>query len=107
VVEKAKKASEQTSGAQSGARVAEYLRGDATAQPASDKVLEKLTLPGTAAAAPIASKHAEPTVNAKKLDALTKAETAPASSQPTPQAKTEDLSKADEKLSALLGKKEK
>ena len=104
VVEKAKKASEQTSGAQSGARVAEYLRGDATAQPASDKVLEKLILP-TAAAAPVVSKTAEPTVNEKKLDALTKAEPAPVPSQPAPQAKAEDLAKADEKLSSLLGKK--
>jgi ABC-2 type transport system ATP-binding protein len=104
VVEKAKQASQKTSGAQSGARVAEYLRGDATTQPVSDKVLEKLTLP-TAAAAPVASKPAEPTVNAKKLDALTKAEPTPAPSQPALQAKAEDLAKADEKLSSLLGKK--
>ena len=99
VVEKAKQASQKTSGAQSGARVAEYLRGDVTAQPASDKVLEKLTLPTAAAAALIASKPAEPAVNEKKLDALTKAEPAPTSSQPTPQ--------ADEKLSSLLGGKKK
>ena len=107
VVEKAKKASEQTSGAQSGARVAEYLRGDATAQPASDKVLEKLTLPTAAASVPFTSKPAESNVNEKKLDALTKAESAPAPSQPVPQAKTEDLAKADEKLSSLLGGKKK
>ena len=107
VVEKAKKASEQTSGAQSGARVAEYLRGDATAQPASDKVLEKLTLPTAAASVPFTSKPAESNVNEKKLDALTKAESAPAPSQPAPQAKTEDLAKADEKLSSLLGGKKK
>ena len=107
VVEKAKQASQKTSGAQSGARVAEYLRGDVTAQPASDKVLEKLTLPTAAAAALIASKPAEPAVNEKKLDALTKAEPAPTSSQPTPQAKAEDLAKADEKLSSLLGGKKK
>ncbi len=107
VVEKAKKASEQTSGAQSGARVAEYLRGDATAQPASDKVLEKLTLPTAAASVPFTSKPAESNVNEKKLYALTKAESAPAPSQPAPQAKTEDLAKADEKLSSLLGGKKK
>ena len=106
VVEKAKKASEQTSGAQSGARVAEYLRGDATAQPASDKVLEKLTLP-TAAAAPVVSKPAEPTVNEKKLDELTKAEPVSTPSLSASQPKTEDLAKADEKLSALLGGKKK
>jgi ABC-2 type transport system ATP-binding protein len=106
VVEKAKQASQKTSGAQSGARVAEYLRGDATTQPVSDKVLEKLTLP-TAATAPVASKPAEPTVNAKKLDALTKSEPAPAPVQSAPQAKAEDLAKADEKLSSLLGGKKK
>jgi len=105
VVEKAKKASEQTSGAQSGARVAEYLRGEATAQPASDKVLEKLTLPTAAASAPVASKPVEPSVNEKKLDALTKAEPAATPSQSVPQPKTEDLAKVDEKLSSLLGKK--
>ena len=107
VVEKAKQASQQTSGAQSGARVAEYLRGDAATQSAPDKVLEKLTLPTAASSAPVASKPAEPAVNEKKLDALTKAEATPAPSQPAPQAKTEDLAKADEKLSSLLGGKKK
>ena len=105
VVEKAKQASEQTSGAQSGARVAEYLRGEVQSQPAPDKVLEKLTLPTATASVPVASQPAEPSVNEKKLDALTKSEPAPAPSQPTPQAKAEDLAKADEKLSSLLGKK--
>ena len=101
VVEKAKKASEQTSGAQSGARVAEYLRGGETAQPLSDKVLEKLTLP----TAPAARKSAEPAVNAKTLDALTQAEPSPPPSQTALQQKLEDLGKADEKLSSLLSKK--
>ena len=101
VVEKAKKASEQTSGAQSGARVAEYLRGGETAQPLSDKVLEKLTLP----TAPAARKSAEPAVNAKTLDALTQAEPSPPPSQTALQQKMEDLGKADEKLSSLLSKK--
>lgn len=105
VVEKAKQASQQTSGAQSGARVAEYLRGDATTQSAPDKVLEKLTLPTAAASVPITSKPAEPTVNEMKLDALTKIEPAPTPSQPAPQGKAEDLAKADEKLSSLLNKK--
>ncbi len=104
VVEKAKQASEQTSGAQSGARVAEYLRGEATAQPASEKVLEKLTLP-TAVVSQTTTVNPQPTVNEKKLNALTKVEPDPAPSQPAPQPKTEDLAKADEKLSSLLGKK--
>ena len=106
VVEKAKQASQQTSGAQSGARVAEYLRGDAATQSAPDKVLEKLTLP-TAELSQPSTLNPQPTINEKKLDALTKAETAPASSQPAPQAKAEDLAKADEKLSSLLGGKKK
>lgn len=107
VVEKAKQASQSTSGAQSGARVAEYLRAGAETTPAPDKVLEKLTLPTAATPAPVAVKPTEPTVNEKKLDALTKTEPAPAPSQPTPTAtpKAEELAQADTKLSSLLGKK--
>ncbi len=108
VVEKAKQAAQQTSGAQSGARVAEYLRGDGGgATPAPDKVLEKLTLPTAATPTPTAAPSAAPAVNEKKLDALTKSEPAPAPSQPTATApeKAADLAQADEKLSSLLGKK--
>jgi len=107
VVEKAKQASQQTSGAQSGARVAAYLRGDGEVTPPADKVLEKLTLPTAVAPAPVANQPAAPSVNEKKLDALTKSEPAPSSSQPPPtaQEKAEDLAQADEKLSSLLGKK--
>lgn len=107
VVEKAKQASQQTSGAQSGARVAEYLRGDITAVPAPDKVLEKLTLPTAAAVAPAVAPPAAPKVNVQKLDALTKSEPAPLPRQPSAseQTKPEDLAQADEKLSSLLGKK--
>jgi len=106
VVEKAKQASQQTSSAQSGARVAAYLRGDGEPTQTADKVLEKLTLPTAAAPAPVVNQPAEPAVNEKKLDALTKSEPAPVPSQPTPtQEKAEDLAKADEKLSSLLGKK--
>src|SRR5271155_2210421 len=47
VVAKARAANE-TSGAQSGARVAAYLRGGLEAKPATDKVLEKLSLPQAA-----------------------------------------------------------
>ncbi len=108
VVEKAKQAAQQTSGAQSGARVAEYLRGDGGGTtPAPDKVLEKLTLPTAATPTPVAAQSAAPAVNEKKLDALTKSEPAPAPSQPTATApeKAADLAQADEKLSSLLGKK--
>ena len=107
VVEKAKQAAQQTSGAQSGARVAAYLRGGMEEKPSTDKVLEKLTLPQVAptASAPVA--EAKPTVNEQKLEALTKSEPTPSPSKSATAAddKSADLSKADEKLSSLLGGK--
>ena len=106
VVEKAKRAAQETSGAQSGAKVAAYLRGDAEARPAAEKVLEKLTLPQAAPVAPTPEAEAKPAVDDKKLEALTQSETAPSSSKPTAVPdKPVDLSQADEKLSSLLGKK--
>src|SRR5215469_12420778 len=45
VVQKARQAAAQTSGAVSGARVAAYLRGDAEAKPATDRILDRLTAP--------------------------------------------------------------
>ncbi len=107
VVEKAKRASQETSGAQSGARVAAYLRGDAESKQSGEKVLEKLTLPQAANVTPGAAVEATPKVNEEKLEALTKSEPVPA--PPKPAAATAeqpaDLSKADEKLSSLLGGK--
>jgi len=105
VVQKAR-AAQETSGAQSGARVAAYLRGDAEAKPATDKILERLTRaePETPVVAPV--QPAVPTANEQKLDELTKA-SEPAAVPTAPQTKAEekkfDLSKADEKLSSLLG----
>jgi ABC-2 type transport system ATP-binding protein len=110
VVNKARSAQE-TSGAQSGARVAEYLRGGMEDKPAADKVLEKLTLPQ--AAQPVceskpATQSARPKMDDCKLAALM--QPAASASQPEKSApKTEapkpvDLAKADEKLSSLLGK---
>ena len=107
VVAKARAANE-TSGAQSGARVAEYLRGGLEAKPRTEKVLEKLSLPQVVPV-PVETKPAAGSqVDDKKLAALAQAgQPAP---QPTakpaaaPEAKPVDLSKADEKLSALLGK---
>lgn len=107
VVAKAKQAAAETSGAQSGARVAAYLRGDAEAQPTAEKVWERLTVsqPVPAAVAPVEA--VKPAVDEKKLEAMTKAaEPSPPPNQPVmPASKPEDLSKADEKLAALLGKK--
>jgi ABC-2 type transport system ATP-binding protein len=108
VVAKARAANE-TSGAQSGARVAEYLRGGVAAKPESEKVLEKLSLPQ---AAPVvvkprpAAQAAAEKVDDKKLEALTQAgQPTPQPAKPAPEAKPVDLSKADEKLSSLLGNK--
>lgn len=107
VVEQAKQADQQTSGAQSGARVAEYLRAGAETAPASDKLLEKLTLPTPPVAAPELSSPAQPTVDEKKLESLTRTE--PTRSSPAPKIAEENaaaLSQADAKLSSLLGKKD-
>jgi hypothetical protein len=109
-VQKAR-AAQETSGAQSGARVAEYLRAGTPEKPATEKILEKLSLPETkpAASAPMAA--AAPAADEKKLEQLTKASEpapapAPASAKSEPAAaKPADLSKADEKLSSLLGGK--
>jgi ABC-2 type transport system ATP-binding protein len=113
VVAKAR-ASAETSGAQSGARVAEYLRAGGVAPAAPDKLLERLTLPAAAQKAEEAKPAAAaPAVAQTKLAELTKpkpaepapapvAPASPAAAQPKP---AEDLSKANEKLSSLLGGK--
>jgi hypothetical protein len=110
VVAKARAANE-TSGAQSGARVAEYLRGGMEAMSSGEKVLEKLALPQAAPTAPAKSKaeSSAPKMDDSKLAALAQP-TAPAQSlekKPAEPAapKPVDLSKADEKLSSLLGGK--
>ncbi|MCC6820906.1 MAG: ATP-binding cassette domain-containing protein [Verrucomicrobia subdivision 3 bacterium] len=110
VVAKAKQAAAETSGAQSGARVAAYLRGgDAEAKPAAERVLERLTVTQVAPAVAMPDEAVKPAIDEKKLEAMTKvAEPSPAPSLPaTAEAKPEDLSKADEKLAALLGGKNK
>jgi len=111
VVQKAREAAHETSGAQSGAKVAAYLRAGAEEKPATEKVLEKLALPQAAQKAPETRAPApvvEKKLDDKKLEALTQPvatkipETKPV---PAPEAKPVDLSKADEKLSSLLGNK--
>jgi ABC-2 type transport system ATP-binding protein len=103
VVQKAR-AAQETSGAQSGARVAEYLRGGAAEKPATE-ILEKLSLPEARPAPVQAPTPAGPAADEKKLEELTKASgPAAAPAKPaSPAAKPADLSKADEKLSSLLG----
>ena len=105
VVQKARKAMEETSGATSGHRVAAYLRGETEAKPSTDKILERLTLPTSAVKEPLpAALQATETVDTKKLDALTKSVEPVTPAPATESAKPVDLSKANEKLSSLLGK---
>jgi len=110
VVQKARVAAAETSGATSGARVAAYLRAGGDDRPAAEKVLERLASPSAAQSKfqlePAISAVAAPKTDDKKLEALTKAAAPVAPSAPSvsPE-KPVDLSKADEKLSSLLGKK--
>jgi ABC-2 type transport system ATP-binding protein len=107
VVRKAKESMAETSGATSGSRVAAYLRGDAEAAPAGDKLLERLTTsnapkpeaPVQAAVAP------EKKIDQTKLASLAKPAEAPAPAPaPKPAPAPVDLKQANEKLSSLLGK---
>jgi len=108
VVQKARQAAAETSGAVSGDRVAAYLRAGADDRPPAEKILERLALPQ--AAQPVAkpkppSPAPVPAVDAGKLEALTRVATpAPAKPTPAPEPKPADLSKADEKLASLLEK---
>jgi ABC-2 type transport system ATP-binding protein len=109
VVAKARAANE-TSGAQSGARVAAYLRGGAEERPTGEKVLEKLSLPQAPAPAPksVPAAAAAPKVDDSKLAALAQPTPAARPAEKAPEApgpKPADLTKADEKLSSLLGGK--
>src|SRR5260370_23885006 len=80
VVERAKRSALETSGASSGSRVAAYLRGEADAQPATNKILERLTLP--AAGQKGQAEPVEPRVTETVDEAKLRASTRPA--QPTP-----------------------
>jgi hypothetical protein len=107
VVQNARRAAAETSGATSGARVAAYLRGDAEGKPATEKILERLTAPQSVSPqTPVAAP--EESVDQKKLAALAKpTQTTPATPAPATEAgKAPELEKANEKLSALLGKKD-
>ena len=72
VVQNARQAAAETSGAMSGARVAAYLRGEGETKPASDKILERLAAPQAAAPAPAPAPQPAETLNQQKLEALTK-----------------------------------
>ena len=106
VVQNARRAAAETSGAMSGARVAAYLRGDADAGQAGDKILERLAAPKPASPAPTPAPQPVRAVDEQKLEALAKpSEPAipPVKSAPAPEQPAE-LEKANEKLAALMGK---
>jgi hypothetical protein len=89
----------------SGARVAEYLRGEAEQKPVGDRILERLTAAQPTQPAATASATPAPAVDQHKLDELTKAtEPSPAPAPMADTAKTAELEKANEKLASLLNK---
>lgn len=103
IVEQARQQESETSGATSGHRVAEYLRGD-TGQTQADRVLDHLTRSEEPALGQAPKPEpTTPEVNEDKLAGLAKPE---APSAPAPAAapkKEENLDKANDKLSGLLG----
>jgi len=113
VVAKAKLAAAETSGAQSGGKVAAYLQAGAEGKAAADKVLERLTAPAAAKEVAQPAVAPAPSLNQAKLESLARPERAvsetgaPTTSQAqttAPEAKPVDLAKANEKLSSLLNK---
>jgi ABC-2 type transport system ATP-binding protein len=105
VVERAR-AGGETSGATSGHHVAAYLQNaEAKAPSQADKMLERLAAPQPAAEPAVVTPAAPtaPAVDTAKLTAL--AQTSPAPQAPAPAASEPkaDLSKANERLSGLLG----
>jgi ABC-2 type transport system ATP-binding protein len=110
VVYKARAQDEQTSGATSGHRVAEYLRGGIE-EPAAkrDRIFDRLTQAETKpepASAPVVTVTDVESLQNKKLEQLTRHEEPPAPAPVAPsEAKKADLEKANEKLSSILSKK--
>ncbi len=109
VVERAREQQAHTSGAESGSRVAAYLRaGSAESGSQTERILERLTSPEPAPVATpkLADIPPQPKVDSAKLAELSKPameNPAPAVPKPVP-AEPVDLSKANEKLASLLGK---
>jgi len=109
VVRKAKENLAETSGATSGSKVAAYLRGEGEAAPTTEKMLDRLTVAAVKSPEPVKS-PAPPVekIDEAKLESLAHAaEPAPslAPAKPTETAPPADLSKANDKLSSLLGGK--
>ena len=114
VVQKARAQDAETSGATSGNRVAAYLRegeGGTQAPDVQARLLDRLSrkeeAPAPAAAVPVVNVTDVESAQNRKLENLTRQEEpapAPPQAAPPEEKKKEDLSKANEKLSSLLGK---
>ncbi|MDP6892225.1 MAG: ABC transporter ATP-binding protein [Verrucomicrobiota bacterium] len=103
IVEQARQRESETSGATSGHQVADYLRGD-TSQNKTDRALDHLTRNEE----PTIKQTSKPqrkseTVGEDKLADLSRTETDPAPPSTVTPKKEEDLDKANDKLSGLLG----
>src|SRR5512140_87916 len=82
VVQNARQAAAETSGAMSGARVAAYLRGQGEEKPAGDKLLERLAAPQPSQPTSTPASQPAETVDERKLAALARpTEPAPAALQ--------------------------
>ena len=110
VVEKARGRAAETSGAVGGAKVAAYLKGEGV-EAAPDKILERFTAPAASVQVqePSTTAPQQPQVDETKLSSLTKPSESSLAMKPSEPAaepaKPADLSKANEKLSSLLGQK--
>ena len=111
VVQNARQAAAETSGAISGARVAAYLRGGVEAKPATDRILERLSAPEATAFAPAPVTPPVDRISEEKLAALAKSAEpvapAPAATPATTRpVSAEALRKANEKLAAFVKKQD-
>ena len=110
VVERARAKADSTSGATSGNQVAQFIAGGhAESSGQSERVLDRLTRPAAGPAPSVEVSEPKSAVDENRLAGLTKAPASeaaasghPAVQAPAPAAPA-DLSKANEKLSGLLG----
>ncbi len=105
VVQRARRAAAETSGATSGAQVAPYLRAGESSR-SGDKILERLTQAAAEPEPPATVSQPGPAagVDDKKLAALASPNPSPSAPVPEPVQKRVDLDQANEKLSSLLNK---
>jgi len=110
VVERARAKADSTSGATSGNQVAQFIAGGhAESSGQSERVLDRLTRPAAGPAPTVEVSEPKPAVDESRLAGLTKAPVSEAVASDKPAVQTSapaapaDLSKANEKLSGLLG----